>query len=286
MALNPKLTNRKSALVLKRKTKLATYNGMMLYNETFSAIDAALWLAQVIVYFQGKQSEIYRDEITAALDAIEQILSGIEDYLQGKQKEYANLLKSIEANGESGVVMDYTDMAEIEISSRTPLADRYAKAIQQAETIYQQIDRAWYGGKITSRKKADELRVVSRNINRRCNAMIRLARGMGRRVMTSNATPGRGYAAQLRKHSGVDLDLASTAPYSADAHDSEGEIDTHETKEAITEIHQMVDAFADQEVDDSGSPNDRSDGDDAIDDVDVKQPRRIGFGSSILGKVN
>ncbi len=72
--LNPKVLDRSRAVV-RQPIELATHLGLKLYNRTFPRVEAALYLAEVIVHLQGRASRDYADEI-------EQVNAAIKKYLK------------------------------------------------------------------------------------------------------------------------------------------------------------------------------------------------------------
>ena len=81
MILNPTLSNR-SLAVMQQALCLASHVGIKTYNRTFRRMDAALYLAQVVVRVQGQASRDYEPEINQVNEAISAELKRLEDFFR------------------------------------------------------------------------------------------------------------------------------------------------------------------------------------------------------------
>ncbi len=203
-ALNPKVLDRSRAVV-RLPVELATHLGLKLYNRTFPRVEAALYLAEVIVHLQGRASRDYAEEIAQVNTAIARELDRLTTFAENEARQLGKL-----AGGDAGDApkIQYTHAIRLDLTMRTPRARRYATLLAGLEQTSRDLDKAWYGGALETPQRLERESILFRNVMRGCGVVERLARGLARRVRDDSETPD--YRDMLIKRTGrgPDADLA------------------------------------------------------------------------------
>ncbi|MCB0121086.1 MAG: hypothetical protein KDK04_03075 [Candidatus Competibacteraceae bacterium] len=248
MILNPTLPNR-SLAVLQQSLRLASHVGIKTYNRTFRRMDAALYLAQIVVRVQGQASREYEPEIAQVNEAISAELKRLEDHLRTTGQWIKNKLKS-QSSAVQGV--GYTDASTVELTVRTPKGRHYAQLLTQLEGIAQQLDQAWYEGVISDVEQIQKNHALWRASLRACQVIERLARGLAARVR-DDRSPSQPYADMLKKRTGMGplLDTDQAAPEGA-LQDDATEMTAQEAA-ALADTEQLAAALSEENALDSAS---------------------------------
>ncbi len=205
--LNPAVVDR-SRPVARHPVELATHIGLKTYNRTFSRVEAALFLAEVVVHLQGRASRDYAQEIDQVNGAIARELDRLEAFATGEGRRIGNVLKKGPVGpADGGSDIRYTRPARVELTMRTPRMRRYAALLAELERAGRALDAAWYAGVIGTVERFDLENLLFRNFMRACGVFERLARGLARRVRDDTETPG--YRDMLVKRTGRGPDAAS-----------------------------------------------------------------------------
>ena len=203
--LNPKVLDRSRAVV-RQPIELATHLGLKLYNRTFPRVEAALYLAEVIVHLQGRASRDYADEIEQVNAAIARELDRLTTVAESEARHVGKLAK--DAANEVPEIR-YTQAIQLDLTMRTPRARRYATLLTGLERTSRDLDRAWYAGALDTAPRLSRENLLFRNFMRGCGVVERLARGLARRVRDDSETPD--YRDMLIKRTGRGPD-ADPAP--------------------------------------------------------------------------
>lgn len=133
----------RSRAVVRQPIELATHLGLKLYNRTFPRVEAALYLAEVIVHLQGRASRDYADEIEQVNAAIARELDRLTTVAESEARHVGKLAK--DAANEVPEIR-YTQAIQLDLTMRTPRARRYATLLTGLERTSRDLDRAWYAG--------------------------------------------------------------------------------------------------------------------------------------------
>ena len=201
--LNP-LVSGSSRPVLRMPIELATHQGLRIYNRTFPRIEAALFLADVIVQLQGRASRDYAEEIEQVQEAIDKEL----DHLEALITEQSNLADKLCNGGKrrptpdtsSALDIDYTHAVRVDLAMRTPHVRRYADLLATLEDISRLLDQAWWGKHILTANRLSMENHLFRHCMKSTAIIERLARGLARRVRDDQEAPG--YRDMLVKRTG------------------------------------------------------------------------------------
>lgn len=198
--LNPTVLDR-SRPVVRHPVELATHIGLKTYNRTFPRVEAALFLADVVVHLQGRASRDYAAEIAQVNEAITRELDRLEAFATGETRRIGNVLrKAPVAPAHDASEVGYTRPARVDLTMRTPRARRYAALLADLERAGRALDAAWYAGAVDTGERFDLENLLFRNFMRSCGVFERLARGLARRVRDDAETPG--YHDMLVKRTG------------------------------------------------------------------------------------
>ena len=201
--LNP-LVSGSSRPVLRMPIELATHQGLRIYNRTFPRIEAALFLADVIVQLQGRASRDYAEEIEQVQEAIATEL----DHLEALITEQSNLADKLCNGGKrrstpdapSALDIDYTHAVQVQLTMRTPQVRRYADLLATLEGISRLLDQAWWSKRILTARRLELESHLFRHCDKSTGIIERLARGLARRVRDGQEAPG--YRDMLTKRTG------------------------------------------------------------------------------------
>ena len=194
--LNPRVLDRSRAVV-RQPVELATHLGLKLYNRSFPRVEAALYLAEVIVHLQGRASRDYAEEIAQVNTAIVRELDRLTHFAENEARQLSKLAG--DASGDAPEIQ-YTQTIRLELTMRTPRARRYALLLAGLERASRDLDKAWYGGALETPQRLERERRLFRNVMRGCGVVERLARGLARRVRDDSETPD--YRDMLIKRTG------------------------------------------------------------------------------------
>jgi len=213
---NPHLSDRSQVLFAYPLT-LATRGAIQVYNRTFRRVDAALYLAQIIVRVQGEASRQFTHEIDQVNTALDDELRRLEDTLATQRGWMTKRRAAASAADAEGVI--YTDPATATLALRTPKARRYARLLTALDQALQHLDRAWYDDAIGDDERLDRSATLIRGFHRACGAIERLARGLAQRVRAEDGAtaPNATYQAMLIKRTGRGAGEAPPAPPETDA---------------------------------------------------------------------
>ncbi|MCB1795125.1 MAG: hypothetical protein KDJ70_12015 [Candidatus Competibacteraceae bacterium] len=213
---NPHLSDRSQVLFAYPLT-LATRGAIQVYNRTFRRVDAALYLAQIIVRVQGEASRQFTHEIDQVNTALDDELRRLEDTLATQRGWMTKRRAAAPAADAEGVI--YTDPATATLALRTPKARRYARLLTALDQALQHLDRAWYDDAIGDDERLDRSATLIRGFHRACGAIERLARGLAQRVRAEDGAtaPNATYQAMLIKRTGRGAGEAPPAPPDTDA---------------------------------------------------------------------
>lgn len=203
--LNPQVLDRSRA-VIRQPVELATHLGLKLYNRTFPRVEAALYLAEVIVHLQGRASRDYAEEIAQVNTAIARELDRLSAFADHEARQLGKL--AVDASGAAPAIQ-YTQAIRLDLTLRTPRARRYAVLLAELERISRDLDKAWYDDALETPQRLEWERRLFRNVMRGCGVVERLARGLARRVRDDSETPD--YRDMLIKRTGRGPD-ADPAP--------------------------------------------------------------------------
>ncbi|MEZ5580091.1 MAG: hypothetical protein R3F40_12180 [Candidatus Competibacteraceae bacterium] len=203
--LNPQVLDRSRA-VIRQPVELATHLGLKLYNRTFPRVEAALYLAEVIVHLQGRASRDYAEEIAQVNTAIARELDRLSAFADHEARQLGKL--AVDASGAAPAIQ-YTQAIRLDLTLRTPRARRYAVLLAELEQISRDLDKAWYNDALETPQRLERERRLFRNVMRGCGVVERLARGLARRVRDDSETPD--YRDMLIKRTGRGPD-ADPAP--------------------------------------------------------------------------
>jgi hypothetical protein len=214
-ALHPHLPDR-SQVMLSYPLSLATRGAIQTYNRTFRRVDAALYLAQIIVRVQGAASRQFGPEIAQVNAALDDELRRLEDTLATQRGWLTKRRAAAPAADAEGVI--YTDPATATLALRTPKARRYARLLTALDQALQHLDHAWYDDAIGDDERLDRSAMLIRGFHRACGAIERLARGLAQRVRAEDgAAPNATYQAMLVKRTGRGAGEAPPEPPDTDA---------------------------------------------------------------------
>ncbi len=203
--LNPQVLDRSRAVV-RQPIELATHLGLKLYNRTFPRVEAALYLAEVIVHLQGRASRDYAEEIAQVNTAIARELDRLSAFADHEARQLGKL--AVDASSDAPAIQ-YTQAIRLDLTLRTPRARRYAVLLAELEQISRDLDKAWYDDALETPQRLEWERRLFRNVMRGCGVVERLARGLARRVRDDRETPD--YRDMLIKRTGRGPD-ADPAP--------------------------------------------------------------------------
>lgn len=211
--LNPTVSTHTRA-VMRSPLTLSTHIGVKTYNRTFKRLEAALFLADVLVLLRGRASHDYAAEITQVHSAMDQELTRLSALVTAEQQWITKALKVAPRDAE----VQYTDPVTLNLTLRTPRARPYVTLLTRLEQTLCSVDQAWYHGLIPTAEQLKRGTLLFRHFYRACGVIERLAWGLGRRVRdaqdgaaTVNAGPD--YHAMLLKRTG-------SGPAHADAPDA------------------------------------------------------------------
>lgn len=196
----------RSRAVIRQPVELATHLGLKLYNRTFPRVEAALYLAEVIVHLQGRASRDYAEEIAQVNTAIARELDRLSAFADHEARQLGKL--AVDASGDAPAIQ-YTQAIRLDLTLRTPRARRYAVLLAELEQISRDLDKAWYDDALETPQRLEWERRLFRNVMRGCGVVERLARGLARRVRDDRETPD--YRDMLIKRTGRGPD-ADPAP--------------------------------------------------------------------------
>ena len=171
---NPSHLPDRSQVMLSYPLSLATRGAIQTYNRTFRRVDAALYLAQIIVRVQGEASRQFALEIQQVNAALDDELRRLEDTLATQRGWMTKRRAAAPAADAEGVI--YTDPATATLGLRTPKARRYARLLTALDQALQHLDRAWYDDAIGDDERLDRSATLIRGFHRACGAIERLAR--------------------------------------------------------------------------------------------------------------
>ena len=213
---NPHLSDR-SQVVFSYPLSLATRGAIQTYNRTFRRVDAALYLAQIIVRVQGAASRQFTHEIDQVNTALDDELRRLEDTLATQRGWMTKRRAAASAADAEGVI--YTDPATATLALRTPKARRYVRLLSALDQALQRLDAAWYDDAIGDDERLDRSATLIRGFHRACGAIERLARGLAQRVRAEDGAtaPNATYQAMLIKRTGRGAGEAPPAPPDTDA---------------------------------------------------------------------
>ncbi len=204
MALNPQINSR-SLAVARKSLKLATHVGIKTYNRTFNRVDAALYLAQIVVRVQGAASRSYEREITQVNQAIDQELERLKQNVTQSQNRIKAQLQRANVSLKKPEVA-YTDPNPVDLTVRTPKARQFIQLLEALEQTAQSIDAAWYAGLLSDVEQLQRADVLWRHFQRSCGVIEALARGLVRRVQQNNSTVNSVYRDMLKSRTGWEPD--------------------------------------------------------------------------------
>ena len=201
--LNP-LVSGSSRSILRMPVDLATNLGLKTYNRTFPRIEAALFLADVIVQLQGRASQSYAEEIEQVQEAITKEL----DHLEALITEQAHRADKLCNGGKrrstpdapSALDIDYTHAVRVDLAMRTPHVRRYADLLTELESTSRLLDQAWWSKQILTANRLKMENHLFRHCMKSTAIVERLARGLARRVRDDQEAPG--YRDMLTKRTG------------------------------------------------------------------------------------
>ena len=233
---NPSHLPDRSQVMLSYPLSLATRGAIQTYNRTFRRVDAALYLAQIIVRVQGEASRQFALEIQQVNAALDDELRRLEDTLATQRGWMTKRRAAAPAADAEGVI--YTDPATATLGLRTPKARRYARLLTALDQALQHLDRAWYDDAIGDDERLDRSATLIRGFHRACGAIERLARGLAQRVRAEDgAAPNATYQAMLVKRTGRGAGEAPPAPPDTDA---EGPMMTATEAAGLEDMEQMA----------------------------------------------
>ena len=195
MPLNAPIASRSRA-VTRYPLTLATHVGIKTYNRTFSRVEAALYLAEVVAHVQGRASVAYAPEIAQVNDAIARELARLEAFATAESRWIARTLNRA---GPPDAIR-YTEPARVDLTMRTPRARRYAALLALQEETLRALDAAWHAEALATRDHLARGDLLFRHFHRACGVIERLARGLARRVRDDTTAPG--YRDMLVKRTG------------------------------------------------------------------------------------
>ncbi len=200
MALNPLIQN-PSRAVFTYPITLSTYIGIKTYNRTFNRIDAAFYLAQILVRVQGSASRAYEPEIAQVNVAMNQELQRLADVITTEANTLENRLKKAPTHPDPAPIR-YTHPAQMELVVRTPKAGQYARLLDRLEHTARRLDTAWSLQVIDESEQLQRSNTLFRAFNRACGVIERLARGLAQRVREDDREPAPAYTEMLIKRTG------------------------------------------------------------------------------------
>lgn len=210
--LNPSVSG-SSRPVFRLPVELATHLGLKTYNRTFPRVEAALFLADVIVQLQGRASRDYADEIDQVHDAIGKEL----DRLHALTTEHVNLVdrlcnggKRRPATATPDLNIAYTQPTRVDLTMRTPQVRRYADLLAELEEMSRLLDQAWWDKQIRTARRLELENLLFRHCMKSTGIIERLARGLARRIRDDQEAPG--YRDMLVKRTGRGPDAAEAVP--------------------------------------------------------------------------
>lgn len=234
MALNPQISSRSQAVV-QYPLKLGSHTGIKTYNRAYPRLEAALYLAQIIVRVQGSASQSFEREITQVNEAIDQELKRLQQHITSCLNQARKLL----AQQGGSVDVIYTVPVEIKATSRTPKGRLCAQTLMRLEEAVQQFEQAWHLGLMSDQEHLKVKHAMWRSFNRACTAIERLARGLSRRVQTNDLRVGLNgvYPNMVKKRTG--RMLATEIPTDAHANDDHEHMNAAETQ-ALNDTEALV----------------------------------------------
>lgn len=213
--LNPTVSTHTRA-VMRSPLTLSTHIGVKTYNRTFKRLEAALFLADVLVLLRGRASHDYAAEITQVHSAMDQELTRLSALVTAEQQWITKALKVAPRDAE----VQYTDPVTLNLTLRTPRARPYVTLLTRLEQTLCSVDQAWYHGLIPTAEQLKRGNLLFRHFYRACGVIERLAWGLGRRVHAAeagavpvNVSPD--YQAMLLKRTGRGLDQAAVSETTA-----------------------------------------------------------------------
>ncbi len=232
MALNPQI-NSQSLAVVQRSLTLATHVGIKIYNRTFNRVDAALYLAQIIVRLQGPASQRYEREIMQVNKAIDQELDRLKQTTTQAYNGINRQLQKANISLKAGIV--YTNPNPIDLRVRTPKACQFIQQLETLEQTAQRIDAAWYAGLLSDTEQLQRANELWKTFNRSCGVIEGLARGLMRRVRQNNQAVNSVYKDMLKSRTGWEPDTP-TDDVDAGTELTEEEADCLEVTETLVKI--------------------------------------------------
>lgn len=233
---NPSHLPDRSQVMLSYPLTLATRGAIQTYNRTFRRVDAALYLAQIIVRVQGAASRQFTHEIDQVNTALDDELRRLEDTLATQRGWMTKRRAAAPAADAEGVI--YTDPVTATLGLRTPKARRYVHLLTALDQALQHLDRAWYDDAIGDDERLDRSATLIRGFHRACGAIERLARGLAQRVRAEDgAAPNATYQAMLIKRTGR---RAGEAPPDPPDTDAERPMMTATEAAGLEEMEQMA----------------------------------------------
>ncbi|MCB1776873.1 MAG: hypothetical protein KDI50_05500 [Candidatus Competibacteraceae bacterium] len=215
--LNPAVSSH-SRPVLCVPVELATHLGLKAYNRTFARIEAALFLADVIVQLQGRASRSYADEIDQVQEAIHEELERL-NRLATEQANQVNKLgnggKRRPAPAPPDLKIAYTQPTRVELTLRTPQVRRYATLLAELEAMSRHLDQAWWDQQIPTARRLELENRLFRHCMKAAGVIERLARGLARRIRDDQEAPG--YREMLVKRTGRGPDAAAVLAEGSEA---------------------------------------------------------------------
>lgn len=214
MPLNAAVSTQ-SRPVIHHRLVLSTHLGLKTYNRTFPRVEAALYLADVVVRVQGRASGDYAAEIAQVNGAIDRELERLDGLITSQFNRIEKILRKADPPPpEEEPSVCYTRPVQVELAMRTPTVRRYARLLGMLEHTLCKLDQAWYAGVISTAEQLQHGNHLFRNFYRTTGATERLARGLARRVRDDSELPG--YREMLIKRTGRGLDDDEGTPVPAE----------------------------------------------------------------------
>lgn len=188
MLMNARLSNApvstQTRAVLCYPLMLGTHLGVKIYNRTFRRVDAALFLADVLVLLRGRASSEHRAEIAQVNTVIEGEFQRLDRFLADAQRRIEKRFNGGDTSGNPSVTptLLYTQPVTLTLTLRTPRARLYADLLARLEKTLEALDGAWYANQLSTVDHLQQGHDLFRNFYRTCGIIERLAWGLGRRV--------------------------------------------------------------------------------------------------------
>lgn len=210
---------------------LGTHLGVKTYNRTFRRIEAALFLADVLVLLRGRASSAHHAEIAQVNTVMEGEMQRLDRFLTDQERWIDKRFKAsdLSKNTLPDQTILYTQPVTLTLTLRTPRARLYADLLARLEKTLEALDRAWYANGLSTVDHLQQGHLLFRNFYRTCGIIERLAWGLGRRVRESDD----GLVADLPDYQAMLLKRTRTQPSLAQEDLSELRV-TEEANEQMT----------------------------------------------------